>query len=77
MVAAVRNDGTQRPWSFSEIALMDLIDITIAANNGKKGRAKRYPRPWEGAKKIGKGSIPLDIAINIFGALGHSNSVES
>lgn len=59
----------ERPFSYSDRIAMDNFDLLFAANSEKKGDG--YPRPWNAAKKITKGSMPLDKAIEFFSRLGH------
>ncbi len=39
--------GWQYPASREALALMDLVDITIAAHSDGKGKRANYPRPWD------------------------------
>lgn len=69
--------GTTRRWTFLERTIMDFIDIFIQSKIPKgKPKPKEYTRPWLGAKKIGKGTMPLSMAKDFFAKLGHRVTIE-
>jgi hypothetical protein len=58
----------ERPFTFGDVIAMEHWDLTYAANSEKK---ERFKRPWEVAKKLTKGTMPLDKAVQFFSRLGH------
>lgn len=46
--------GWSDPADLAALVLMDLYDLTAAANSKRRPRAR--PRPWDGPRRIGKGA---------------------
>ena len=78
MLYVALSDGeVTRPWSYGEAILYDTFDLLHAANAGKK-KPRPIDRPWNSKKKkLGKGAVSIDVAVNIFGRLGHKPNLEN